>query len=496
MRSQNLLLQCVLALALTLLAPGAAKADWVNDEAFLRKLRAHLKELKISVAIFERHRRSLDMVEASISSLDLGLAAPDKEPRKIIQGLMKTSFPRVRWSIKRLASSKHKGIKTWRWRLTQEGSPDDLLAATVRLQKSGMFILPGALEQLRLTRGTGPKPWKLSLVGHHVRLRDLSLKPLPKIKGSDAFVRRTDPPALKIKKILKEISALRKRIAYIQQFEARINEIKRFLHHLRMLSNMARNPVPEVELARRMELIHVSGVVHEGSRVTVSGEVHSPIFRKAALRWLERHSTPQLRYKASTLGLRWSPVGRLPELAAPPRGAARGGPPCTVMAVGASARVVAAATGAMVAVEGKAAAAASGKMRGRLNVAMEATARSLGLTIVRHGRHAVLVRPGQEGQAKETLRKGLHPTHKPARTSALVGLSDLRLRLLVLASGRSFAVLTDENGVAYRVRKGSKLGRKGSRVLAVDRRGVTVSWVDGRKRQRLLIPVGKEKESR
>jgi len=495
MRTWQLRLQCFAALAMMLWS-GSARADWVNDEAFLRKLRAHLKELKISVAIFERHRRSLDMVEASISSLQLGLAASDKEPRKIISGLMKGSFPGVRWSTKRLASSKHKGVKTWRWRLTMEGSPDLLMAATVRLQKLGMFILPGALEPLRLTRGAGSKPWKLSLVGHHVRLRDVPLKPLPRIKGSDAFARRTDPPALKIKKVLAEISVLRKRIAYIQQFEARINEIKRFLYHLRMLSGMARDPVPQVELARRAELIHVSGVVHEGSRVTISGEVHSPIFRKAALGWLERRCTPQLRYKATTLGLRWGPVGKLPDLAAPPRGAARGGPSCTLTTVDATAQVVAAAAGAMVAVD-KAAAAVTGKMRGRLNVALEASARGLGLTIVRHGRHAVLVLPGQEDQAKQTLRKGLHPTHRPARSAAPgSGLSDLRLRLLVLAGGRSFAVLTDEAGVAYRVKKGTRLGRGGSRVTAIDKRGVTVQWVDGKRRERLTILMGKARATK
>lgn len=358
-----------------------------------------------------------------------------------------------------------------------------------------MFILPGALEQFRLKRIKSTGPWKLSMVGHHVRLQNVPLKPLPRIKGSVAFARRTDPQAQEIKKILEKISVLRKRIAYIQQFEARINEIKRFLYHLRMLGSMARDPVPEVELVRMMELIRVQGIVHKGSRVIVSGKVHSPSFRKAALGWLQARSTPALRYKAGTLRLRWASRGTLPRLTAPPKGVARGGPHSTLLAVDATATMVALAAGGLLAVKEGKGAGVTGTIRGRLNVALEAAARSQGLTIVRRGRRALLVTPGQEDQAKETLRQGLAPSSKPEKSSSPTpGLSDLRLRLLLLAGGRSLAVLTDEGGAAHRVKKGSKLGRTSSRVVALDKNGVTVLWVDGKRRDRLTIPLGKPKK--
>ena len=495
MRPRVLPLWCIVALPLALVVPGIAQADWVNDEAFLKKLRAHHKELETSVAIFERHRRSLDMVEAGISSLQLGLADPEKKPHQIITQMIKESFPGVILKLKRLRSSKHKGINTWRWRLELQGRPGELMKATAHLQRLGMFILPGALEQYKMKRKKATGLWRLSLVGHHVRLQNVPLKPLPRIKGSVAFARRTDPLALEIKKILEQISVLRHRIAYIQQFEARINEIKRFLYHLRMLGRMARDPVPEVELVRKMELIHVGGIVHEGSRVIVSGEVHSPGFRKAARRWLQARSTPALRYQAKTLGLRWAPRGTLPTLPAPPKGSARGGPRCTLLAVDAAATAVASAAGGLLAVKAGAGAGVTGKISGQLHVALEAAARGLNLTIVRQGRRALLVKPGQEEQARETLRQGLHPPSQPARSSTEgPGLSDLRLRLLVLGGGRSLAVLTGEDGAAHRVKKGSKLGSNGSRVVTVDKKGVTVLWVDGRRRERLTIPLGKPRK--
>ena len=491
MSARDRLLLC-LALA-TVLLPGAARADWVNDEAFLRKLKGHVKELKTSVAIFERHRRSLDMVEAGISSLQLGLADPEKKPRQIIEKLFSASFPKVALKLKQLPSKKHKGVKTWRWRLTMAGAPDRLLAAATGLQKLGMFIIPRTVEKTRLVRGT---PWKLSLVGHHARLQEVPLKPLPKLKGSDAFATRTDPLGAQIKKLLKEAAKLRKRLAYIQQFEARINEIKRFLFHLRTLARLSRDPVPELSLAQRMELMRVQKVVHEGSRVTVSGRVHSPAFRKAARRWLEARSTPALRYRPGKLALRWGPVGKLPELPPPPKGAARGGPVCTLIAVQATAQMVAAAVGAEIASSpGAAHVPLTGKFKGRLNVGLEAAARALGLTIARHRHRAVLVVPAQRDQAVETLRQGLHHARKPMpRVAPTSSIGDLRLRMLVLAPGRNVAVLTDQAGKAHRVTRGVRLGRSGARVTAVGKKGITLLWVDGRTRDRLVIGMGRPRK--
>jgi hypothetical protein len=163
------------------------------------------------------------------------------------------------------------------------------------------------------------------------------------------------------------------------------------------------------------------------------------------------------------------------------------------MALEATAQAVAAAAGAEIANSpGTAHIPLSGRTRGRLNVALEAAARALGLTIARHRHRAVLVVPAQRDQALETLRQGLHPARKPipkvAPTSAV---GDLRVRMLVLAPGRGVAVLTDEAGKAHRVVRGVRLGRSGSKVTAVGKDGITVSWVDGRKRQRLVIGMGR-----
>ncbi len=480
-------LQCVLLAAMLL--PGAARADWVNDEAFLRKLKAHLKELRTSVAIFERHRRSLDMVEAGISSLQLGLADPEKKPRKIIEALFKASFPKLQLKLKQLPSRRHKGLRTWRWRLKVSGPPDRLLEAATGLQKIGMFIIPKSREQTRFVRGT---PWRLMLVGHHARLKEVPLKSLPRLKGSDAFAKRSDPLGVEINKLLKEATRLRKRLAYIQQFEARINEIKRFLFHLRTLGRLSRDPVPDLALAKGMELARVDRVVHEGSRVTVSGQVHSPAFRKATRRWLEARSTPALRYRAAKLTSRWKPAGKLPKIPPPPAKAVRGGPTGSLIAVEATVPVVAAAARAEIAgTPGGAHTPLTGRLRGRLNVILEAAARAVGQTIARHKRRALLVAPEQRDKALETLRQGLHLARKPSsRVAPTVGLSDLRLRMLVLVPGRAVAVFTDEAGAAHRVVRGDRLGRSGAKVVTVGKKGVTLKWVDGRRSERLIIGLG------
>jgi len=327
-----------------LLAWLPARGDWRSDEAYQRRLQKRVDELRQAVALFEQHRRALDLVEAEIASVQLGLADPKARPDRLVQRLLKQSYPSVRISMTARRTRAPQGIGVWSWRCRLQGPVGELRWAAQLLRQKGLFIRPSPSEavQLRLAPEP-PHSGTLEFIGYHVRLKDYRPKSLPpEEKGSDSFANRSDPLAVRIRQLRAEVDRLRSKVADIQGFEARINAIKQYVSTLTRLTRQSVDPFQAITPLLDLELIRFDTIKHLGARVVVVGRSISPSALSAAQRWInteEQRSGNHYQLEVAGLYAR-PPVGEL----SVPDSSGLGGPFCSLRAANARAVDVAVAT--------------------------------------------------------------------------------------------------------------------------------------------------------
>jgi hypothetical protein len=487
-----------LAGALLLLGGEAtSRADWASDEAYLRKLDLQLADLRSAVAVLERHRRELDMVEAEVLATDLGLADPSGKPDEIVRRELARLRPPLTARMRALPSKTHRGFETWRWECSIEATLPQLRQALALLQQNGLFILPTSIEPTVLEVDPIREVGRISFVGHHVRLTEPVLPKLPRLGGAGLFAQRTDPPAVEIKKRLSEITKLRARIVYIQGFEARVIAIRDYLSHLKSLATLARDPLKALQPLLDLELVHLRRARVEGTTVTLEADVPSESIRQTALRILDVSSNAAhvFRVKSLRISTGAPPTGDLPD----PSDATRGrGPKCNVIASRARAVDLASALskpgGAWVFVEevprtGPAAAraagasgpgpesspalptAVSGRLTGApLDAGLVAGLHALGLVTFVDGDHFLLVPAARSTRAEQALRENLALAQKrSSRGEAAVEFG---------VAGEPVAqVLTELRGL------GSEAIEVPGPVLVEK----TVLWLSGRATQRVWL---------
>jgi len=566
--------------------PGSGLADWGSDEIYVQRLQKRVEELRRAVALFERHRRSLELVEAEIANVQLGLADPRSKPDDLVRRLLRDAYPRVTITMKAARPRAPRGIAVWTWGCELKGAISELRWATQLLRQKGLFIQPAAREPVQLLPEPDQRRGKLVFIGHHIRLKEIVRRELPDEEpGADIFATRTDPLAVKIKQLRSEVGRLRKQVLDIQGFEARINSIRQYVDLLSRLAKSSRDPFQAITPLLDLELIRFRAIRHLGDRVVVEGEAPSPTALSAARSWLDRQSRRgPVRIRHEALRLLYKPPSTA-QLPVPDSASPRKGPRCTLIASGARSvdlARVAARQGAAVVLQGhRADDTISGATTSLpCDHALAAAAHSMDLALVtsgpdvvalprkhqaranallgKHPRkgplHAIDVVSMPLGQALSMLRdqvpgileapratissarpislvgnapvetwlrlvaatRGLQvttgkdsvrlvpsgspktvlfpvPDAKPAAAPApvLAGLSQLRLRLLVLGRGNeSLAVVSDPAGVPTIVKRGVLLGRNRSQVVRIDKKGLTLLWSGGGVTARLILPPG------
>lgn len=471
-------------------SPRPLFADWKADEAYVKRLERRLAELKASVALFERHRRELELVEAEIATVQLGLADPRGKPDELVRRLLREAYPRVSIRMEGLATKAPEGIGVWTWRCHLTGATSELRWATQLLRQKGLFILPSAKEPVKLTLDPDQRRGSLIFVGHHVRLTEIHPKQAPKDHSAgDIFAKRTDPIAARVKLLRAQIARLRDQVTDIRGFEARVNSIKQYIGMLARLTKRASDPFQAITPVLDLELVRFGALEHRGDQVVIDGAALSPSARDAAQSWLRSLSQRGLRYRADRLQLLYgAPTGV--ELSVPDT-LEGSGPPCTLYAAAARAvdvGMVAASRGAVVACGAEG--AATGRVRDlpceRALLAMAHAARA---ALIRDGRDALLVPLERAEKARQALRRSkARPggKHLALSQAAPYGQALALLRsLLGWDSLEAPRASVSDPKPTWLVGKGT--GRGWLRLLAAAR-GLEVA---GRKRSPQLRPPGR-----
>ena len=125
-RHRRLSLLLLLALALE---ATSARADWTGDEAHRDKLRKRLATLKTAIAAYERDRRQMDMIRASVAAMKLPFADPAFDPAKLVRRVLPRRFVGV--EVVSATAKRLKGgdatLERWRVRCTLRGDYGTLL---------------------------------------------------------------------------------------------------------------------------------------------------------------------------------------------------------------------------------------------------------------------------------------------------------------------------------------------------------------------------------
>jgi hypothetical protein len=400
-----------LGLTLLLMAPSQAVADWTGDEAYIRKLQLQLTKLKTAVALFERHQRELELVEAEIANVQLGLADPRGEPVQLVRKVLGSAFPKIRISMTRISTRAPTGVSVWRWRCVLKGAVEEIRWATQLLRQKGLFILPDAKEPVQLRLRANQRTGALSFIGHHIRLKESVTGTASEASsGADAYVNRTDHLANKIKQLRTEIAILRRKVEGIRGFEARITAIKQYLTRLRKLTRKAKDPFRAITPLLDLELVNFDTLSHQGRRVMIKGTALSASARRAAMRWLKRSPVKGVKYVPERLVARAN-AGTHRQLELPKLDVGGGG---RFVLVAQSARPVdialaAARNGAVVAV-GRSSRVVSGRTKqAPFYMALGAPASALGQALIRDGKHVLLLPRERNTKAINALNSGKRP---------------------------------------------------------------------------------------
>lgn len=295
--------------------PVTSFADWDSDEAYIKQLEQYLNELEASVDLFGTYLRTLDMVEAEVSNLQLPLADPQQNPELLVRQILKKSYPKVQMEMHKLSASAPEGAEIWRWRCQLSGPVEELRWATQLLRQKGLFILPSLNEPMELRLEVNQRWGKLRFIGQHVRLSFSNVLKLPNNSpGDDALAHRTDPLADRIKELQREISSLREKMMGIMGFEMRLDAVKIVIAHLQNLAKSAEPPFRPVTPLLDFDLIQYQSIIHQGKVIKISGKIPSLSARPAILQWLRKRGTPKIRYQVDKLEplLYSSPLKNLP----------------------------------------------------------------------------------------------------------------------------------------------------------------------------------------
>jgi len=393
-----------------------ARADWTSDETYIKRLQRRVEDLKQAVGLFERHRRSLELVEAEIANVQLGLADPRSKPDELVARLLREAFPHVSLRITPLRTAVPRppeGIAVWDWRCELAGAVSELRWATQLLRQKGLFIRPDPKEPVQLLLDPDQQRGKLIFIGHHVRLLDFASRELPdENRGPDMYATRTDPLALKIRQLRSEVTRLCQRVADIQGFEGRVNSIRQYIALLRRLTDRSRDPFQAITPLLDLELIRLDTVKHLGDQVVLEGGAPSRSMLATARRWLRRQARRRgVKIRHEGLQLLFGPPPTAPlEVPDPSAGAPR----CSLVAASARGVDVGLAAVQLAAVQGKRGAAVvlgpsrtviSGVVRKDVmcDSALWAVARGVKLAPVRSARDLLLVPDGQRPRAEKIL---------------------------------------------------------------------------------------------
>ena len=374
-------------LVVLLLGPGRpAAADPAGDQAYIKRLGEHLKELQRTAALFEQQRRSLELVKFTFASLELPLADPSSSPEQLVRRLLARSFPALQLTMRRLPAQAPPEVEVWKWRCSLAGALEDLRGATRLLLRKGLFVRPAPGEEVTLTLEAGRRRGGLTFVGHHLRIREAPPAKLAAMPaGPDLLAARTDALGRELRRLQGEVTALRQRVQDIMTFEARVEAMRFVIKHLRDLAERGRDPFERLGPVLALELVRLERLVDGGAEVAIDAGLPSESARAAATRWLQRRGRGAMRYRFAKLAV----VPAAPSGGAalqPPSSTEGAGPRCALRLAGARAIDLLAATGAAAAVAVGPQREVSGELpQGALGRAVEAGLASLGLALLEDG---------------------------------------------------------------------------------------------------------------
>jgi hypothetical protein len=392
----------LLLLVACCLQPVPANADWAGDEAHIKQLRELLSQLKSAVEVYERQRRSLELVEAEFAGLQLPLADPSASPEKLVRQLVAKSFPDVQISMRKVAARAPLGVEIWKWECSARGAIEEIRWATQLLLQKGLFVLPSPEEPVELRLDEDQRSAVLSFTGHHIRLKEIAHPKLPSLPTEpDALARRTDPLADQIRQLRAEVLAVRARAVEIMIFEARVEAMRLVIRHLKSLTKGGRDPFRVFTPLLDLELVRYSALRHTGDELRIRGDVPSESARAAAERWFVRHGRRKVRYLVDAL----QPMYLEPSTQAiKAADMAVTGPRCSLLLAGARAVDLGAATGARAAVSVGWTRFVSGQIEAPAEQALQSTAHRLGLELVKSEGLALFVARKRASRATECLR--------------------------------------------------------------------------------------------
>ncbi|MCA9664392.1 MAG: hypothetical protein KC503_02355 [Myxococcales bacterium] len=282
-RHRRLSLLLLLALALE---ATSARADWTGDEAHRDKLRKRLATLKTAIAAYERDRRQMDMIRASVAAMKLPFADPAFDPAKLVRRVLPRRFVGV--EVVSATAKRLKGgdatLERWRVRCTLRGDYGTLLHVVAVLPRYGLFVEP----PLSVSPGA---PSTVELSGLHVRLDLKSSNAAASASdGPDAYATRTDELARDIRKLRGEIEKLKRRVADIRSFEAHLKAVERFIAvHRDGLSPRRLRPLRRLRAALRLDALQITRAELVDARsVKLSGVARSPAAARAARRYAKK----------------------------------------------------------------------------------------------------------------------------------------------------------------------------------------------------------------
>jgi hypothetical protein len=361
-----------------------------------------------TAALFEQHRRSLELIRFQFASLELPLADPSASPDRIVREVLSKSFPQVKATMTRLPTRAPPDVEVWKWRCSMKGAVEEIRWAAQLLLQKGLFVRPSPAEPVKLELDEEQRRGQLAFVGHHIRLREVPVPRLPEMPtGPDVLAPRIDPLAKEIRRLHGEIAGLRRRVQDILIFEARVEAMRQVISKLESLTRGGGDPFRAFTPLLDLELVRYETLVHDGHEVAIRAAVPSESAREASVRWLSRLRRRDLRHRFVALHPMYGePAVR--KIALPEGASTAGGRRCSLRLAGARAIDIGAASGASAVVAiGPHQALVSGEVdRAPLRQGLAAAAQQGGLDLL-WDREALLLVPRQRSaDARRSLSEG------------------------------------------------------------------------------------------
>jgi hypothetical protein len=440
-----------LAVAVALLGAlcRTAAADWASDEAYIKRLGQHLKDLQRIADLFLQERRSLELVEFKFAGLQLPLADPDASPEQIVRRVLQKSFPQVNVTMKRLQTQSPPDVEIWKWRCTLVGAVEEIRWATQLLLRKGLFVRPGRDEPVTLELEPSQQRGKLAFIGHHIRLKQVPVPRLPEMpSGPDLLSSRTDPLTQEIRRLRGELAGLRRRVQDILSFEARVEAMRHVIKQLRALTQDGRDPFRAFTPLLDLELVRYEKLTHSGEEIAIVADAPSESARTAAERWFGKQRKRKLRYRVAALGPIY--VGPVSKQLSVPGDAGAGGTLCALKLSGARPLDLglAAAAHAVVSVGPERVEVSGVVERAPLRRALEAAAATAQIAMLWDGDSLLFVPRKAAAEAKRLLAEGARGGGKPVALRQPAAPVGEALSLLQRFSGEAITAPASLSGAA------------------------------------------------